>query len=81
MSHPRGAGVRGCGRRYHCLLWDQRKTVEEEVIQCGVVAGARFRIPVQNLAGARGIGLVGKDPPGSSTIRVVHRFSLLSFQP
>ena len=46
-----------------------------------LLPGARFRIPVQNPAGALGSGLVGKDPPGSSTIRVVHRFSLLSFQP
>ena len=58
-----------------------KKPVEEEDIQGGVVARARFRIPVQNLAGARGSGLVGRDPPGSPTIRVVHRFSLLSFQP
>ena len=59
---------------YH---WTE-KPGEEEVIQGGVVAGARFRIPgsesrfiipVQNLAGARGSGLVGEiswlpDHPG-----------------
>ena len=68
-SHPRGVG-----------LWTARslftirtkKPGEEEGIQCGVVARARFRIPVQNLAGARGIGLVGRDllalrPSGWST--------------
>ena len=38
-----------------------KKPGEEEVIQGGVVAGARFRIPVQNLAGARGNGLVERD--------------------
>ena len=50
---------------YH---WTE-KPGEEEVIQGGVVAGARFRIPVQNPAGARGSGLVGEiswlpDHPG-----------------
>ena len=50
---------------YH---WTE-KPGEEEVIQGGVVARARFRIPVQNLAGARGSGLVGEiswlpDHPG-----------------
>ena len=49
-----------------------KKPGEEEVIKCGVVARARFRIPVQNLAGARGSGLVGRDllalrPSGWST--------------
>ena len=55
----------------------KRPEEEEEVIQGGVVA----RSPVQNLGGARGSGLVGIDPPGSLTIRGVHRFSLLGFQP
>ena len=46
---------------------------EEEVIQGGVVAGARFRIPVQNPAGARGSGLVGEiswlpDHPGGPQV-------------
>ena len=39
-----------------------------------LLPGARFRIPVQNPAGAWGSGLVGRDHPGSLTIRVVHRF-------
>ena len=46
-----------------------KKPVEEEVIQGGVVV----RSPVQNLAGARGSGLVGRDllaprPSGWSTV-------------
>ena len=54
-------------------LYDgSKRPGEEEVIQGGVVAGARFRIPVQNPAGARGSGLVGRDllalrPSGWST--------------
>ena len=48
-SQPIGAGLGGCGRRYHCLLWDQEARGGREVIQGGVVA----RSPVQNLAGAR----------------------------
>ena len=40
-----------------------------------LLPGARFRIPVQNPAGAWGSGLVGRDPPGSLTIRVVHSLS------
>ena len=48
------------------------------------------RSPVQNLGGVEcsglvgGSGLVGRDPPGSLTIRVVHSFSgswALGFQP
>ena len=40
-----------------------------------LLPGARFRIPVQNPAGALGSGLVGRDPPGlrdqsSLTLRV-----------
>ena len=49
-----------------------------------LLPGARFRIPVQNQAGAWGSGLVGRDPPGSLTIRVVHSLSgawALGFQP
>ena len=45
---------------------------------------SRFGIPVQNLGGAWGSGLVGRDPPGSLTIRVVHSFFgswALEFQP
>ena len=54
------------------VYYGTKKTVEEEDIQGGVVARARFRIPVQNLAGARGSGLVGRDllaprPSGWST--------------
>ena len=53
------------------LYHGTKKPGEEEVIQGGVVAGAR-RIPVQNPAGARGSGLVGRDllalrPSGWST--------------
>ena len=51
-----------------------KRPEEEEVIQGGarLFAGARFRIPVQNPAGARGSGLVGRDllaprPSGWST--------------
>ena len=43
------------------LYHGSKRPGEEEVIQGGVVAGARFRIPVQNPAGARGSGLVGRD--------------------
>ena len=43
------------------VYYGTKETVEEEDIQGGVVARARFRIPVQNLAGARGSGLVGRD--------------------
>ena len=70
MSQPSGAGggvVDGAITVYH----GTKKPVEEEVIQGGVVAGARFS-PVQNPAGARGSGLVGRDllaprPSGWST--------------
>ena len=57
-----------------------KKPGEEEGIQGGVVAGARFS-PVQNPAGARGHRPGGERSPGSLTIRWVHRFSLLRFQP
>ena len=63
-----------------------KKPGEEEGIQGGVVAQSpvqnpRFRIPVQNPAGARGHRPGGERSPGSLTIRWVHRFSLLRFQP
>ena len=58
-----------------------KKPVGEEVIQGGVVAGARFRIPGSESRRSPGQRLGGKRSPGSPTTRVVHRFSLLSFQP
>ena len=95
LRHSSG-GVRGLVPAQRCWgggLWTARSLFmygskrpgEEEVIQGGVVAGARFRIPVQNPgSGSRrspGQRLGGERSPGSPTIRVVHRFSLLSFQP
>ena len=53
-----------------------KKPGEEEGIQGGVVARARFRIPPEPW----GSGLVG-EISWLPIIRVVHRFSLLSFQP
>ena len=66
-------------------LYDgSKRPGEEEVIQGGVVAGARFRIPGSESRfriRSPGQRLGGERSPGSPTIRVVHRFSLLSFQP
>ena len=70
---PLGWGIVGGA----ITLYDgSKRPVEEEVIQGGVVAGARFRIPPEPGAAAW-----WERSPGSPTIRVVHRFSLLSFQP
>ena len=68
-------------------LYDgSKRPGEEEVIQGGVVAGARLpEFTVQNHGSesrrSPGQRLGGERSPGSPTIRVVHRFSLLSFQP
>ena len=72
------AGV-GCGWREHSLVWNQ-----ETGGGGGPTGGVVARSPVQNPAGAWGSGLVGRDPPGSLTIRVVHSLSgswALGFQP
>ena len=83
-SHPSTTG-RGLWTALSLFTIGTKKPGEEEVIQGGVVAGARFRIPVQNpgsesrfrisvqnLAGARVSGLVGRGllaprPSGWST--------------
>ena len=47
-----------------------------------LLPGARFGISAESSAAAwRGQRLGGERSPGSLTIRGVHRFSLLSFQP
>ena len=69
------------------VYYGTKKTVEEEDIQGGVVARARFRIPVQNLAGARGSGLVEEiswlpDHPGGPQVFVLDPgISAPEFQP
>ena len=79
-SHPSGAGVGGCGGRDHCLPWDQETGVGR-----GYPGWSCCRSPVQNPGSesrrSPGQRLGGERSPGSPTIRVVHRFSLLSFQP
>ena len=56
--------------------WDQETGVGR-----GYPGWSCCQSPVQNPAGARGQRLGGERSPGSPTIRVVHRFYLLSFQP
>ena len=49
---PQGAGVRGCGRRYHSLLLEPRKRWRKRSSRVELLpepgSESRFRIPVQN---------------------------------
>ena len=82
---PAVLGVGGCGRRDHCLPWDQETGVGRGYPgwSCcrSPVQNPRFRIPGSESRRSPGQRLGGERSPGSPTIRVVHRFSPLSFQP
>ena len=63
------------------LYYGTKRPGEEERIQGGVVARSPVQNPGSESRRSLGQRLGGERSPGSPTIRVVHRFSLLSFQP
>ena len=73
-SSPAVLGWVGCGRRESLFSIGTKRPGEEEVLsRVELLPGARFRIPVQNQAGAWGSGLVGEIlrvpwPSGWSTV-------------
>ena len=71
-SQPSGAGVGGCGRRDHSLPWEPRDRGRKRLSRVELLPEPGSESPVQNPAGARGSGLVGRDllaprPSGWST--------------
>ena len=71
-SHPSTAGVGGCGRPDHCLPLEPRNRWGKRLSRVELLPEPGSESPVQNPAGARGSGLVGRDllaprPSGWST--------------
>ena len=74
---PDGAGVGGCGGRDHCLPLGPRNRCRKRLSRVELLpepgSESRFRISVQDLAGARGSDLVGEiswlsDHPGGPQV-------------